>query len=309
MKALFITTRTVDCDNHVRAWNSFSKTPADHFTYNHMGIRADHSFIEAAERSRPDIIFYIGASKASGNPRIETLQALRKIAPSINICSDAADRPWHAVLAGLRTNKCFNLQVAIDGAQDVPGVGLSTLTPVDPKPFDIEVERDIRCGFSGSVGRFNARSELVRALTWFAGLVFRERQGEGTYADHARFLKRCRMVLNVSYTGTGHAHHIKGRVIEAGWAGCALLEFSASPIADWFPSDCYVTYRDPVEAAEIMRDLDDATISRLARRLSEEVRSRFHPAMVYGEMVRLATDKGRGAIVERVVRPLSQPAA
>ena len=59
-------------------------------------------------------------------------------------------------------------------------------------------------------------------------------------------------------------------------------------------------YRNPKEAADIVRDIDDATIDRMARRLSEEVRTRYHPKMIYTEMLKRAMGTGRGAIKQYV---------
>lgn len=307
MKALFLTTKTSDCTNHKNAWEC-AFGPAEHVTFNHEGIRNDQLIIDAVRAAKPDVIFYIGAMKGSGNPRAETYQELRRMAPMVNFCSDAADRPWHPVLATYSRMKCFDLQVGIDGPTDAP-VDLSTLTPVDTRPFDIHVEKDIRFGFSGSVGHWNGRSEIVKSLIWFGGLEVRHRQGGDTYWDHACFLKRCHLVLNVSLTGSGQRHHIKGRVLEAGWAGCALLESEGSPIGNWFPSDCYLTYRDPKEAADMVREIDDATIDRYAKRLSEEVRERYHPKMIYMEILKRAMGSGRGAIKQYVDITESLPAA
>jgi len=284
VKALFITTETADCANHVRSWASAFGPPAV-VTYDLHGLNNDWRFTEAAERERPRVIVYIGADKARGNPRIGTLIELRKIAPVVLICSDAGDKPWHAVLTAYRTHNCFDLRVSIDGANDAP-VDLATLTPVDAGPFGgPSPVRDIRCGFSGTVGHWNPRSEIIRALEWFAGLTVRDRQGASRYEDHVMFLRRCRMLLNISFTGTAQAHHVKGRVLEAGWAGCCLLESAGSPIGEWFPEDCYITYRDPVHAAELIRELDDVTIERAARRLAEEVRARFTARQVWGGML------------------------
>ena len=309
MKALFLTTQTADCINHVRAWETVFGE-ATQVKFNHEGIRNDHVLLDAARAIKPDVIFYIGATKGSGNPRIETHLALREIAPCINLCSDAADRPWHHVLEGYARTRCFDLQVAIDGAAEAP-VDFITLTPVDPRPFMIESEKDIRFGFSGSVGRWNGRSEIVKALEWFGGLTVRHRESGDNYRDHARFLRRCRLILNVSLTGSGHRHHVKGRVLEAGWAGCALLESEDSLIGNWFPSDCYLTYRNPVEAAEIARDIDEATLNHLSQRLAEEVRGRFHPKLIYTEILKRAIrGSGRGAIQTNhvdIAHPITAP--
>jgi hypothetical protein len=94
------------------------------------------------------------------------------------------------------------------------------------------------------------------------------------------------MMLNISYTGSQLTHHIKGRVLESGWAGCALLESAGSPIAEWFPEDCYFTWRDAKEAAAIIRDATDEEIAHRAERLAKEVRARYSAKLIYGEILR-----------------------
>ena len=284
MRALFITTKTVDCANHVSAWDSMSSTPAVHITYDHHALCNDWQLTAKVEEMRPDVIFWIGASKARGNPRSHAFRAWREVAPTVLICSDATDKPWHPVLAGCRTRGDFDLMVAIDGGHGAP-VDLATLTPVDARPFSNWPGRNIRCGFSGNVGRWNSRSEIVSALKWFGGLTVRERSEQDPYSEHVNFLMRCQMLLNISVTGTGHAHHIKGRVLEAGWAGCALLESEGSPIGKWFPPDCYITYSDPIQAAWFIKHLPHRDLERCARRLAEEVRQRFTAAQIYGEIL------------------------
>lgn len=295
MKALFYTTKTVDCDNHVRAWNSvFSQ--AHHLAYDHRAICNDWQLLETIDSIKPDVVFYIGANEAPGNPKIGTLKIARQSAKMVNICSDAADKPWHKYLEGYARKGCFDLQVSIDGAKSAP-VDFVTLTPIDSRPFQGDLRKTIRCGFSGSVGKHNSRSEIVLALSWFGGLTVRDRVKVDGYENHVEFLKRCRMVLNISYTGSGLAHHIKGRVVEAGWAKAALLESEGSPIGEWFPKDCYITYRNPKDAAELISHLTDAEIDKAAARLSEEVRKRFRPEMIYDE------------ILKRVDTSIKRPAA
>lgn len=286
MKALFITTETVDCANHVQAWNSMSDIPAVHITYNPHGIRNDWQLTEKAREVRPDIIFWIGGYKAPGNPKTGAFHEWRKIAPTVLLCSDATDKPWHPVLAGCRTRGDFDLIVGIDGAHNGSPVDLATLTPVDAWAFARmgAIKRDIRCGFSGNVGRWNSRSEIVNALKWFGGLTVRERSEQDAYQCHADFLMRCGMLLNISVTGSGHAHHIKGRVLEAGLAGCALLESDGSPIHKWFPPDCYILYNSPIQAAELIEHLPDHEIKAMAGRLAEEVRARFTAEQIYTEI-------------------------
>lgn len=279
---LFITTASVDCYSHVRAWVS-AFGPVDHITFDPGGLKNDWMYIQAAQELKPDLIFYIGAQTGSGKPRRDSFKQLRDVAPLVNLCSDAQDHPWHRTLKAYR--EYFDLQVSLDGARSAP-VDLAVLTPVDPGPFQVEVPRDIRCGFSGSVGRWNSRSEIINALDWFGGITVRRRtEIPSSYTDHVNFMKSCRMLLNISATGTGHANHIKGRVLEAGWAGCALLEDAASPIGEWFPEDCYFSYRDIRHAAEIIAEADDAEIECKAARLSEEVRNRFTAKQIYEEII------------------------
>lgn len=297
MQALFITTTTSDCLNHVNAWNSFAAVPAVHTTFELHGVRNCWKHLKVAEEVQPDIIFYIGASKAQGNPSADTLRRLRKFAPTVLLCCDAMDYPWHQVLCVYRTKECFDLMVAIDGAKEITGLGpiYSTLTPVDPRPFDRRTDRGriVKCGFSGSVGRWNARSEVILALKWFGGLTVRERAGAGTYQDHAAFMGRCQMLLNISYTGTQQSHHIKGRVLEAGWAGCALLENVESPIANWFPPDCWIPYRDPPDAARIIAETSRERIKEVAHNLSDYVRRNYRPEMIYGGILEEVKNAGR----------------
>ena len=287
MKALFITTNTPDCSNHVAAWES-AYGPAERYIFHLKGISVDHKILEVVQHAAPDVIFYIGPFQGLSAPSVKTHKALREIAPTINLCSDAADKPWHGPLELYRHHGCFDLQASLDGAKP-NGIDVATLTPVDPRPFDVDLKRNIRCGFSGSKGRWNARSEVIKSLIWFGGLIPREDGDELdhgiSYRDHAKFLKRCRMTINVSNTGSGRLHHIKGRVLEAGYAGCALLESEGSPIAAWFPEDCYQLYRDPPHAADLIKSLDDETIDRMASRLHEEVTTRYSAKTIYGEML------------------------
>jgi len=281
MKALFISTGSRDCLNHARAWES-AFGPAEHVTFNLHGICNDWQLVEAVEKMRPDITLYIGAAKAPGLPRHPALRQMRAVAPLVNIVSDAADGPWWPMIGMYRTKGCFDLQVSIDGANNSP-VDLVTLTPVDGRPFEGEQKRDIRCGFSGNIGRWNERSEVVRSLEWFGGLTLRE-GGKG-YEDHVDFMKRCRIILNISFTGTGHAHHIKGRVLEAGWAGCALLESEGSPIAEWFPEGCWIPYDGPRHAKYLLDTLTDDEIDTAAANLAKAVRENYTAAQIYGRII------------------------
>lgn len=287
MKALFITTPTPDCHAHVRAWDSaFPK--AEHFIFDTRQINNTWQVVDVAKKLKPDVMFYIGPFAGPGVVKPTTFQQLRDIGPVINLCSDAADKPWHRTLEMYARRDCFDLQVSIDGAQDAP-VDFATLTPVDPKPFMFPADRKrtVRCGFSGNVGEWNPRAEIVHALEWFGGLTVRKPKqvAETVYEHHAAFMASCEMILNTSFTGTGRRHHIKGRVLEAGWAGACLLEHVDSPIADWFDDDCFVLYRDPPDAAKLIKALPYDDTRHCAARLHEEVSKRFSARQIYSEIL------------------------
>jgi len=288
MKALFITTNTSDCANHVRAWNSFEPVPAYHLKYdlNITGVVRRPECTLVAKEVSPDVIFYIGAYSNPNNPRPGDLRELRDYAPVVLICSDAQDTEWHSVLDDFKKRNSIDLSVAIDGALNSPA-DMTTLTPVDPTPFSGIRENDIRCGFSGTVvGRDNRRASLMRFLEETGDLIVRRRWPREGYDDHAQFLLRCRMLLNVSVTGSERDNHIKGRVLEAGWAGCALLENIESPIANWFPQGSWLSYIDPPDAARVIAETSDTEIADVAGKLSEHVRSHYRPEMIYGGILR-----------------------
>ena len=97
----------------------------------------------------------------------------------------------------------------------VEGLDWTTLTPVDGRAFNTGLRKDTLFGFSGNVGSMSGRGEVVKSLEWFGGLKVLQRNDTRNYLDHARFVSRCRILLNVSKTGSGQTDHIKGRVLEA----------------------------------------------------------------------------------------------
>lgn len=281
--ALFLTTPTVDCENHVRAWNSMASVPAKHVTFRPDKIRNDLFLVDTARALQPDVIFYIGTCRSLGTPVPGTFRMLRDIAPAINLVSDAADAPWHPVLARYRDKEAFDLQVAIDGARGDIAVDHTTLTPVDAGAFHVE-GKGIRCGFAGSFGTKDRRGKLIGPLVESGDIT---RGPKGAYEDHARFLGRCAMTINTPFTGSGKGMHVKGRVLEAGWAKCALLEMKGSPARDWFPKAALIEYEDETDARELIRGLSDERIAEAAEVLSECVRQRYTAAHIYGEILDL----------------------
>lgn len=287
MKAFFYTTNTVDCFNHVRAWNSFSAEPAYHYTFSLTKLRNDGPAVQKCLEYQPDVIFYIGPVHAPGMPKHDGLRQLRKIAPSIHLCSDATDKPWHKLLKFYKEKECFDLQVAIDGALDAP-VDLSVLTPVDISVFSDRPEKDIRCGFSGGFLPLHLPADprdKRRAIITNVPIALRNRLPQDGYEEHGEFLVRCKMLWNASWTGSGERHHMKGRVVEAGWASCALLEHIDSPIGEWFPDGCWLPWRTVDDLNRIVCGIRDEEITLVATNLHGQVSERYRPEQIYGEML------------------------
>src|SRR3990167_727724 len=277
MKALFITTQTNDTHNHVDAWDSAFE-PAKRIYFNYRGGLGNDTYILNKARAAGDVevIFYIGSHNGDGIPSFETLREIRKIAPLIYIISDAADDPWHKPIAIYRREECFDLQVGIDGDPQSP-VDHVTLTPVDGRIFDsVMVEKDINCGLSGNV---SGKRENI--LTGVGSRCLIRLRGDD-YLDHVRFMKRCKMILNVAYTGSGHRYHIKGRVTEAGYAGACLLEFMQSPIKHWFPAYSYLGFKDVEHLKEVIDTVTPDMIRDCAESFSKIVREKYSAAMIYG---------------------------
>ena len=282
MKALFVTTATNDCENHIAAWNSFNE-PSVREIFIAGGVPQDDVILATARALQPKVIFYIGAVSGFGLPSVTTFRALRNIAPLINLCSDAADSPWHQVLDYYRQQECFDLQVGIDGGETSP-VDLSTITPVDPRPFSGPgPERDILLGFSGSVGTHSFRGRILGSLKMANLVTVRKRTAGSNYAEHVDFMRRCRSVVNVSLTGSQKAHHVKGRVLEAGWAGCALFEMRWSPTKTFIPERCLMLYENSSEIPELLQD--DRALTQTATNLAAYVRAHYTPAQIYGQML------------------------
>lgn len=119
-------------------------------------------------------------------------------------------------------------------------------------------------------------------------VTVRRRTSTAPYSEHVKFMLSCQMIINVSASGTGTTHQIKGRVLEAGWAGCALLETEGSPIANWLPQGSYFIYRDANHARELIKSLTAEQVTKSAFVLNEYVKEHYHPRQIYGEILERA---------------------
>ncbi len=263
MRSLVMITGTNEVTKYAESLEMFG--PVSTLQYDLTG-RYDQVLFDKAKEAAPDFIAYIG-SRWGHQPSISTLARIKeKIAPMVHICSDAADNPWWDLLREYHQCGAFSVQIAIDGSKHWPcsEANLTLLTPVDPALFGEplpHLERAISFGYAGNAGGgpTSQRTVLLCELLRQRVLDFRCRSNlPHTYEAYCDYLGKCRISLNIAYTGTESTTHVKGRVIESGLAGCCVLETKGSPVSKWFvPGVDYLEYASADEAVEIMRELID----------------------------------------------------
>lgn len=203
------------------------------------------SLIKWALDCRLDVCFYIGA--ASGyNPRIEQFLEIKAKIPLYHICFDAGDKPWWPLLMEYKRANCFVKQITIDGARETP-CDMAALTPINPDKFNWQQKKIHRLGFCGSVGSLQ-RKRIVNGLIAEKILTFKNRDKTNhTHESYNNFMSQCQTVLNMSWTGSGETHHVKGRVLEAIYSGARLMEDYSSPTKFYFEENIdYLTHNGTV---------------------------------------------------------------
>jgi hypothetical protein len=87
--------------------------------------------------------------------------------------------------------------------------------------------------------------------------------------------------------GTGDSVHVKGRVVETGWAGAALLERVNNCTSHWFSDDEYIGYNDAEDAIRKIswaKD-NDTAVKGIARRFHEKVEKLHHPRVFWNDVL------------------------
>ena len=283
MKVVFVSPPTNDVDKIVGGWDCWNEEPAIRIPYQQHGIQDDANILMQVKAIMPDVIFYVGAVAGKGLPSVRTLCMLRLIAPLIHICCDGGDYPWWPVLDNYTESRCFDRQVSIDGAGK-DHVDLVTLTPIDLRPYETRIQPDgrtIKCGFAGNIGSGHRR-DLIKPLENAGWVVPRLRDGS-SYADYVGFLFKCHMIINSAITGSTKHMHVKGRVLESAFAGCALMEMAGAPTKEWFPEQLFFIHDG--DAAERIQALTIEKITNQATVFSEYALSRYHPKIIYRQIL------------------------
>ena len=320
MKTLFITTETNEIPKYADSLRSLPGNEVEvcifqHRTpHNEKPTVPDISIYRTVIKSKPDMIVYVGA--CGGNmPSVECLTWLRRnVAPSVLICSDAADgdSPWWPLLDIYAEKNTFSVMVAIDGNRDWPyhNMGLTLLTPIDPATFakgtTPHAQRDIKFGFAGNIGGnspdktgvVRGRRPYIDQMTRTAGLQFRnrDRHGQlGTYQDVADFMCRSCITPNFPETGSFRLMHVKGRVVEAGLAGCMLLEGkrlkSSSPTEHWFEKGVdYLEWDTLDDVRRILKETTPEISQQFGERLRAKVLAEHTPEKFWGKIFKKIED-------------------
>lgn len=247
--------------------------------------------MDSAWADVPDFIVYVGAYEPSHGrpvPSPELLRRLRDAAPLILLCGDAADSPWWPVLEEYHRLQCFTAMVAIDGSYNTPIAsfqeGITLLTPTDPRsfkplPWD---QRTIKLGMIGGTGH---RDKLIRELQARGLIDFRQGPIGRSYNDFAQLMCQTKLTLNCAETGTGKHLHVKGRVIEAGFAGSVVLEVKGSPLSNWFkPGVDYFEYSTLEDIIQVL-NLPDELLRDKASRLHQGMVTQHGPEVFWGKVL------------------------
>jgi len=269
VKSLVLSTSTNETTKYSEHLRNLNLGPVDLMFYDQLG-HSESLMLAKAKEHAPDLVVFIG-QRWGMQPSIAALSKINSsIAPAVHICSDAADPPWWSLLQEYHYAGCFTLQVAIDGSRKWPisDSQMTALTPVDPATFPEfrpHTERAVACGYAGNAGSGNGskRTGMLEALLAMKpvgkmiDLRIRSNLAH-TYESYCDYLTKCRMSLNIAWSGTEAALQVKGRVVESGLAGSCLLETAGAPTKDWFvPGRDYLEYKDQFEAEQIIRRLEN----------------------------------------------------
>jgi len=244
----------------------------------------------------PDIILYISTAGGPYLPTIKTFKTLRDITTIAQICCDASCPGWHPLIKQYKENECFDLIANLDGCENWPhdDKDLTLISPVDPRPYlnasvnyDSFSSRPIHCGFCGGDGSQYRRDILYHLLMNSALRVKPREEKIGTYQKYADFMMRCKIVINMSLSGSGLSRQVKGRVVETALAGACLLEDNGSATSKWFiPGEDYIEYEGKHNALEIINSLydNDITMFRCAENLRRKVMTEHSPKVIWNKV-------------------------
>lgn len=295
MRTLCLITYT-DCFNKVASLESIGH---EVFTqqYDNRPHSQHHELVDTAKSWKPDFILFIGAIEQYHGrpvPQPDILRALNAVAPMIHMCDDAGDPPWWPMLEVYDREKCFSVQVSIDGAPGTPidhfENGMLALTPIDWRSFKpvLWEHKTIKLGMVGGLGH-SSRKATTEALQQKGLIDFRQGPTGRSYDEMGEIMCNTKITYNYGITGSTQSMHVKGRVVEAGFAGSALLEKCGSPTKNWFEVGVdFLEFDNAEEAAQIIEITDDDHWRQMAARLHCKVLTQHHPVLFWKSVLEKA---------------------
>lgn len=294
MKLLFLSTSSMNTQPVIESLDGQGHD-VHVFRFDRVTPPPDRAMLDIVDLKAPDLVLYIGSTGGPHLPSASTFWRIKQRCPIVAIAFDASDASWQPRLAEYHEYGCFSMIVNIDGNDNWPKTGLdfTTLTPINRHFYDNQrplIERPIKFGFAGGYASPSRRT-YIEYLQRHANLVVPQRNEQyGSYQSYADFMCKCRIMLNVPFSGSDNSNQVKGRVIEAGLAGNVLLEHVDSAAEAWFkPGVDYQTYETPADAAEQMKRLldDPQEMKRLAANLQNRVKH-YMPKKFWAEIFRRA---------------------
>lgn len=289
MKVLALHTGSYPCEGRIR-----SLMAAGYELYHYIYEGKDHSLLPnmMARGVAPDLIVYIGISDLAKAPPPDILRALDRIAPLVHVCDDASDPPWWPLLEFYNDEKCFTVQVGVDGNRSPIAKfcnGLCTLSVSDNRPFGRVPwgSRHIKLGFVGGRG-YGERVRYMDHLIQHAGLQFYEGPGatNRSFDAMADLMSYMKVVWNHPMCGSGGAIQAKTKIVEIGYAGACLLELRGSPVEDFFVPDVdFLTYGSPEEAVEKIARTTDTELREMAERYEMKVMRNHYPLVFWNRVL------------------------
>lgn len=254
----------------------------------HYDGEVDHNILRKVREVNPSIVIYSGPAAGKCRPSLATLLALREDGrKTIGYVLDGGCPDWHPFLEEYKRENVFDVMVNTDGNPNWPQRenDVTIWQTIDPRFYEERPTKDIRVGFAGGNGSPHRR-EALALLQKHCGLQLAERsEAWGSYKLFSDFMLRCQITVNFPETGSGRAFHLKNRVIEAGWAGCCLLERKNPITARYFvPGVDYIEYETFDELVDIIKNLSDSEIAFRARALSLKCRELYTPEKAWEQV-------------------------
>lgn len=260
--------------------------------YDQLAQPMDRGVLDAVDRISPDVVLFTGMADWAKTPSPDTFSRIRKIRPIVHISGDLSDPPCFEFLEQYHDAGAFSITVNIDGNDEWPkwDKDYTCLSPVAPQFFRGSpplIERPVSLGFAGSYSS-PSRAEIINHLRDHAGMVIKPyNRAYGSYQEYANFLMICKIVPNVPISGSDAVRQVKGRVLEAGLAGCCLVDHVTSKASNWFePFQDYFEYSTKEDAVGVIETLlkSPDTMADAAANLRRKIIQYHAPGHFWGRL-------------------------